>query len=178
MIEVNSKLTERAILVGVALPQINRWEIEDHLDELAFLADTAGAEVVEKFVQERKRIDPTYFIGRGKVELLAEKCEDLEVDVIIFDDDLSPAQARNLEKIFDKKVVDRSGLILDIFARRAKTREARTQVELAQLRYILPRLTRQWTHLSRQVGGIGVRGPGETQLEVDRRMIRKRIRIL
>lgn len=178
MIEVNGKLTERAILIGVDLPKTNRWEIEDHLDELAFLADTAGATVVDKFLQERKRIDPTYFIGRGKVDMLAEKVEEHEADLIIFDDDLSPAQARNLEKAFNKKVIDRSGLILDIFARRAKTREARTQVELAQLRYLLPRLTRQWVHLSRQVGGIGVRGPGETQLEVDRRLIRKRISVL
>ena len=178
MFELNDKLEERAILVGVARPYTDRWEVEDHLDELAFLADTAGATVVEKVMQERKQIDPTYFVGRGKVEALAEMVDEHSADMVIFDDDLSPAQARNVEKILKKKIIDRSGLILDIFARRAKTREARTQVELAQLRYLLPRLTRQWTHLSRQVGGIGTRGPGETQLEVDRRLIRKRIGVL
>lgn len=178
MIEVNGRFEERAILVGVARPHTDRWEVEDHLDELAFLADTAGAKVVDKVLQERKQIDPTYFIGKGKVQAVAEMIESEDADVVIFDDDLSPAQARNLQKALEKKIIDRSGLILDIFARRAKTREARTQVELAQLRYLLPRLTRQWTHLSRQVGGIGTRGPGETQLEVDRRLIRKRISVL
>lgn len=178
MIELNGKQAERAILVGVASPKFNRWEIQDHLHELEQLADTAGAEVVEQMVQERKQFDPAYYIGKGKVSVLSERAEELDAQVVIFDDDLTPAQTRNLEKLIKKKVIDRSGLILDIFARRAKTREARTQVELAQLRYLLPRLTRQWTHLSRQVGGIGTRGPGETQLEVDRRLIRKRISIL
>ncbi|MDQ7053841.1 MAG: GTPase HflX [candidate division KSB1 bacterium] len=166
---------ERAILVGLASVQANRWLVNDYLDELSLLADTAGADVIFRMVQERSEIDAAYFIGRGKAEQLARIAGELDADVIIFDDDLSPAQARNLEKLCGKKVIDRSGLILDIFARRAKTREAKTQVELAQLRYLLPRLTRQWTHLSRQVGGIGTRGPGETQLEVDRRLIRKRI---
>ncbi len=166
---------EKAILVGVAGVHANRWEVSDFLDELSLLADTAGAKVIYRMIQERTRIDAAYFLGKGKAEQLARLAQELNADVIIFDDDLSPAQARNLEKLCEKKVIDRSALILDIFARRAKTREARTQVELAQLRYLLPRLTRQWTHLSRQVGGIGTRGPGETQLEVDRRLIRKRI---
>ncbi|NIR49068.1 GTPase HflX [candidate division KSB1 bacterium] len=174
MYEVNSNERERAVLV--ALSRNNKqWETEEHLEELTFLADTAGAEVVDKLIQEKEKIDPAYFIGRGKAEMLSNFVHEQDIDVVIFDDDLSPAQARNLEKLTDRKVLDRSGLILDIFARRAKTKEARTQVELAQLNYLLPRLTRQWTHLSRQVGGIGTRGPGETQLEVDRRMIRNRI---
>lgn len=178
MYEVNSNHKERAILVGLALNRIARWEAEEHLDELALLADTAGAEVIDKIIQEKDKIDPAYFIGRGKAEMISNVAQDSDADLLIFDDDLSPAQVRNLERLSGKKILDRSGLILDIFARRAKTKEARTQVELAQLKYLLPRLTRQWTHLSRQVGGIGTRGPGETQLEVDRRMIRTRIALL
>lgn len=167
---------ERAILVALATGHMDRWEVEEHLEELALLADTAGALVVEKLLQERPAVDATYFIGKGKAEYLRRRAAEEQADLIIFDDDLSPAQARNLEQLCEgTKVIDRSGLILDIFARRAKTRESRTQVELAQLRYLLPRLTRQWTHLSRQVGGIGTRGPGETQLEVDRRLVRRRI---
>ncbi|HEX9652987.1 MAG TPA: GTPase HflX [bacterium] len=178
MYEVHSNHKERAILVGLALNRVARWEAEEHLDELALLADTAGAEVIDKIIQEKDRIDPAYFIGRGKAEMISNRALESNADLLIFDDDLSPAQVRNLEKLSGKKILDRSGLILDIFAHRAKTREARTQVELAQLKYLLPRLTRQWTHLSRQVGGIGTRGPGETQLEVDRRMIRTRISLL
>ena len=178
MYPVISEKRERAILVGVTLNKHTRWETEEHLEELSLLADTAGATVVQRVIQERHHVDAAYFIGRGKVEALSDLVEAEAADLVIFDDDLSPAQVRNLEKVIQKKIVDRSGLILDIFARRAKTREARTQVELAQLNYLLPRLTRQWTHLSRQVGGIGTRGPGETQLEVDRRLIRKRISAL
>ncbi len=178
MYEVNSNQKERAILVGLALNRLARWQAEEHLDELALLADTAGAEVIDKIIQEKDKIDPAYFIGRGKAEMISERANENKADILIFDDDLNPAQIRNLEKLSGKKILDRSGLILDIFARRAKTKEARTQVELAQLNYLLPRLTRQWTHLSRQVGGIGTRGPGETQLEVDRRMIRTRIALL
>ncbi len=166
---------ERAIIVGVVRKHNNRWTTEEYLEELALLADTAGADVVEKVLQDRDTIDPAYFIGRGKVRELRGLAKQMNVNVILFDDDLSPAQVKNLEKSCGKKIVDRSGLILDIFAKRAKTKEAKTQVELAQLKYMLPRLTRQWTHLSRQEGGIGVRGPGETQLEVDRRAIRRRI---
>lgn len=171
---------ERAILVSVIHNRQDRELVGEYLDELALLADTAGAEVLERIVQEKYTIDPAFFIGKGKVDYLARQVADLDGDLIIFDDDLSPAQARNLEEACNTKIIDRSGLILDIFARHAKTREAKTQVELAQLQYLLPRLTRRWTHLSRQAGGVGIglRGPGETQLEVDRRAIRKRIALL
>jgi len=176
--EVNQHQKEHAILVGVTQNSHSRGETEEHLEELSLLADTVGAEVIETFIQEKDKIDPAYFIGRGKAEMISNRAIESNADMLIFDDDLSPAQVRNLERLSGKKVLDRSGLILDIFAHRAKTKEARTQVELAQLNYLLPRLTRQWTHLSRQVGGIGTRGPGETQLEVDRRLIRARISLL
>ncbi|RKY84174.1 GTPase HflX [candidate division KSB1 bacterium] len=169
---------EKAILVGIHRPFQPRWETEGYLDELALLADTAGAEVVGRIIQERRRIEPTTFIGKGKANFLANLVAQLGADLVIFDEDLSLVQVRNLENITQVKVIDRSGLILDIFARRAKSKEAKTQVELAQLRYLLPRLTRRWGHLSRQYGGIGTRGPGETQLEVDRRLVKKRISIL
>ncbi len=170
--------------MGVALPGTSRSAVDDTLDELALLADTAGAEVIDRAIQERPRFDPAHFVGRGKVDEIKERVEELKIDVVIFDDDLSPAQTRNLETLIDRKIIDRSRLILDIFSSRAQTREAQTQVELAQLTYMLPRLTRQWTHLSRQAGGggasggIGTRGPGETQLEVDRRATRSRITAL
>ncbi|GAB4327166.1 MAG: GTPase HflX [Calditrichia bacterium] len=166
---------ETAILVGVDLPGHQPGECEENLRELEQLADTAGLKVVGRVIQERQRINATYFIGAGKVNSLRETAEMTEAQVIVFDDDLTPAQIRNLEKALDLKIIDRSTLILDIFAKHARTREAKTQVELAQLQYLLPRLTRHWTHLSRQVGGIGTRGPGETQLETDRRLVRKRI---
>ena len=166
---------EKAVLVAVQLPHDDGWSPDDTLQELTLLTETAGADVLDAIVQVRNRPDPATFIGEGKVEEVARRVRELEANLVIFDDDLSPAQARNLERIIDVKIVDRSGLILDIFARRAQSREAKTQVELAQLEYLLPRLTRQWTHLSRQEGGIGTRGPGETQLEVDRRRVRKRI---
>lgn len=188
MFEVREK-AERALLVGVQLPFGSPAESEESLDELALLADTAGAKVVDRVVFRRKRLDPALFVGRGAAERLASEVEEREIDVVLFDEDLSPGQARNLEQVIETKVVDRSGLILDIFARRARTQAAKIQVELAQLEYLLPRLTRQWTHLSRQagggggggggaMGGIGTRGPGETQLEVDRRLVRKRIKDL
>lgn len=142
------------------------------------LADTAGADVIETILQDRSVINPATLIGSGKVHEVARKALDGEIDVVLFDEDLSPVQVKNLEKEIKKKVIDRSGLILDIFASRARTHEAQIQVELAQLQYLYPRLTRQWAHLSRQDGGIGTRGPGETQLEVDRRMIRKKIQKL
>ncbi len=169
---------EKAILVGVVLPRQHRWEVEENLNELALLAKTAGVHIVDQIVQERTRINPTYFIGSGKVEELTHLVKMHQVRSVIFDDDLTPAQVKNLEKATGVKIIDRSTLILDIFAKHARTREAKTQVELAQLQYLLPRLTRQWSHLSRQVGGIGTKGPGETQLETDRRLIRKRIEIL
>lgn len=171
-------MRERAIIVGIVRPNQDRSISNEYLDELELLAETAGADVIERLVQERHRLDPAYMIGKGKAEELAQMAKYTDADLVIFDDDLTPAQVKNIESLCKIKIIDRSGLILDIFARNARTREARTQVELAQLKYLLPRLTRQWTHLSRQVGGIGVRGPGETQLEVDRRLIRKRISLL
>ena len=171
----NGASRERAILVGVVLPGASVEDVADHLEELERLAETAGAGVVERIIQERGRLDAATFIGRGKAEHVASRCRALKADLVIFDDDLSAAQVKNLENLIEAKVIDRSGLILDIFARRARSREARTQVELAQLEYLLPRLTRRWTHLSRQVGGIGVRGIGETQIELDRRLVRRRI---
>ena len=176
MIEIpQPPIRERAVLIGTMGHGVTRYQSEDSLNELAQLADTAGAEVVETILHNRPRVDPTFYIGKGKAEFIANLAQEQDIDVLMFDDDLSPAQAKNLEKLCDTKIIDRSGLILDIFARRAKTREARTQVELAQLQYLLPRLTRQWTHFSRQDGGIGTRGPGETQLESDRRLVRYRI---
>ncbi len=175
MLDMKEK-KERVILVGFGTGYGNEELLhDDPLVELRLLAETAGAEVMGTLTQARTAIDPRYYIGKGKAAELKEAVQELDVSTVIFDNDLSPAQVSNHEKLLDKKVIDRSGLILDIFALRARTRTAKTQVELAQLKHILPRLTRQWTHLSRQVGGIGVRGPGETQLEVDRRMIRKRI---
>jgi len=166
---------ERAVLVGVDLARDGSVPVEESLLELALLADTAGADVVDELVQKRDQLDPALFVGSGFVDRVGQRVRALDADLVIFDDDLSPAQVRNLEKQIEAKVVDRSTLILDIFAERAQTKEARTQVELAQLEYLLPRLTRAWSHLSRQEGGIGTRGPGETQLEVDRRLVRTRI---
>lgn len=168
-------LRERAILVGVSTPDARGDRMAEYLDELALLADSAGAEVVHRITQYRPRIDPAHFLGKGKAEELAWLVQEKDARLVLFDDDLTPVQVRNLEKLIKCKIVDRSGLILDLFASRARTREAKTQVELAQLQYLLPRLTRQWTHLSKQFGGIGTKGPGETQIETDRRVIRARI---
>lgn len=173
-----SQKREKAFLVGVVRSGMRREEVLEHVEELALLADTAGAEVVGREIQTIRTPNPAFFIGSGKVREIAQKAEALGADVILFDDDLTPVQAKNLEKVIKRRIVDRSGLILDIFARRARTREAQMQVALAQLEYLLPRLTRQWTHLERQEGVIGTRGPGETQLETDRRLITKRIEIL
>ncbi len=175
MHETGTRARERAVLVGVTVPGHTRYASESSLEELAQLADTAGADVIETILHARSKIDPAYFIGQGKAELIAALVAEQDLDVVIFDDDLSPGQSSNLEKLFETKVLDRSGLILDIFARRARTKEARTQVELAQLEYLLPRLAGQWTHFTRHAGGIGLRGPGETQLETDRRIVRQRI---
>lgn len=169
---------ERAILVGIYGPDNPRWLASEHLQELDLLADTAGAVAVEKILQNRPHPDPTTYVGKGKLNQLKNIASDKKADILIFDDDLSPTQVRNIEKTTGIKVLDRSGLILDIFASRAKTSAAKTQVELAQLQYLLPRLTRFWTHLSRQKGGIGTKGPGETQIETDRRLIGKRISVL
>ncbi len=164
---------EGAVLVGHGGRQPAR--LERSLEELARLTDTAGARVLGTVRQKRGTIHPATFIGKGKLDEVKATVEAADADMVIFDDDLSPAQMRNLEKALGRKVVDRSELILDIFARRARTRESRLQVELAQLEYMLPRLTGMWKHLERQAGGIGTRGPGETQLETDRRLIRERI---
>ncbi len=170
-----SKDSELAILAGIALPGNQRWEIEENLSELAQLAATSGVAVVDQVVQERQQIHSAHFLGKGKIDELKMMVKMHKAGTVIFDSDLMPAQMRNLEKMLETKIVDRSTLILDIFAKHARTRAAKTQVELAQLQYLLPRLTRQWTHLSRQVGGVGTKGPGETQLETDRRLIRRRI---
>lgn len=169
---------ERALLVGLVLQNVPLHRVEEYLDELASLVDTAGGLVVRREVQSREHPDPATFVGRGKAEELGGLCATEGINLVVFDDDLTPAQVRNLEKAVGVRVTDRTGVILDIFARRARTREAKTQVELAQYTYLLPRLTRAWTHLSRQAGGIGTRGVGETQLETDRRVIRRRIAVL
>ncbi len=168
---------ERAVLVAAELPRM-LLPVGESLGELARLAETAGLVVVGHAVQPLRRINPATFVGRGKVEALRDQVVATAADVVIFDDPLTPAQQRNLEKALGCKVIDRSALILDIFARRARSLEGKLQVELAQLQYLLPRLTRQWAHLSRLGGGVGTRGPGETQLEVDRRRVRERIAVL
>jgi len=165
---------ERCVLVALDLPD-GEWPVEESLDELSRLAESAGAVECGRVVQVRSHPDPAHFIGSGKLEELVECCKAVEADLVIFDDELTPAQARNLEKALQIKVLDRTQLILDIFAQRAKTKEGKLQVELAQLRYLLPRLSGVGTALSRLGGGIGTRGPGETKLEVDRRRIRSRM---
>jgi GTP-binding protein HflX len=171
---------EKAVLVGVAVRALPGAVVSAHLDELAQLVDTAGGVAIARVTQERKAPDPKYFVGKGKVEEIAAAVAEHGARLVVFDDDLSSSQARHLEEALpdDVKVLDRAGVILDIFALRARTREAQTQVELAQLNYMLSRLTRRWSHLSRQAGGIGTRGVGETQLEIDRRTIRRRIAFL
>jgi len=169
---------ERVLLAGIYGPEISKFQAREYLDELELLTDTAGGTTIQKVLQNRTQPDPSTYIGKGKLQELKRAAEDNHVDTIIFDDDLTPTQVRNIEKTANAKVLDRSGLILDIFASRAKTAAAKTQVELAQLQYLLPRLTRYWTHLSRQKGGIGTKGPGETQIETDRRLIGKRISVL
>lgn len=166
---------ERCAIVCITRSPESRRETQDHLDELQRLADTAGADVLLRLTQEKEPPDVATYLGKGKVEELKKHCEMLTLQLVIFDDDLSPVQVRNLENALGVKVLDRAGLILDIFASRARTSEAKTQIELAQLEYFLPRLTRQWTHLSKQYGGIGTKGPGETQIETDRRLIKTRI---
>jgi GTP-binding protein HflX len=168
---------ERAVLVSVALPH-RPWAGDDPLDELRGLAQTAHANIVAELTQKRQDIVPATYIGKGKLAELTELCQAKDAEVVIFDNDLSPAQVRNLEKATNAKVIDRSELILDIFATRARTIESKLSVELAQLEYSLPRLKRMWTHLSRYKGGIGLRGPGETQLEEDRRLVGLKIRDL
>ncbi|QQY09835.1 MAG: GTPase HflX [Candidatus Xiphinematobacter sp.] len=167
---------ERVLLVGsVGCREVTPWDIAESLEELCQLASSAGAQVVETCIQRLERPTAPFYIGKGKAKEIAQRCSRRQATSIIFDDELSPAQGRNLECITNCKVLDRTQLILDIFAQRARTREGCLQIELAQLQYLLPRLTRMWSHLSRQTGGIGTRGPGETQLEVDRRRVQERI---
>lgn len=176
LIDTATRKTERVFLVGVELKERTRFDVQDSLEELAELAATAGGEVVGNGLQRLEKPTAATFIGPGKAQEFAKYCQENAIDTVIFDDELSPAQNRNLEKVFNIKVLDRTALILDIFAQRARTREGKLQVELAQLQRLLPRLTRFWTHLSRQKGGIGMRGgEGESQLEADRRKVQERI---
>lgn len=169
---------EKAILVGLYGQETHQTKALEYIDELEMLVKTAGGEAAKKVLQNRDTPDPITYIGKGKLQELTSLAEEHKAEMIVFDDDLSPTQARNVQKAVNIKVLDRSGLILDIFASRAKTAASKTQVELAQLQYLLPRLTRYWTHLSRQKGGIGTKGPGETQIETDRRIIGRRITML
>lgn len=174
MIETQSK-KERCIIVSAVKKGNNKSITHELLNEMSLLAETAGAVVIDKIYQEVEKNSVATLIGKGKVEEIVEIVKQDEISLVVFDNELSPVQLRNLEKAFNVKVLDRSGIILDIFASRAKTKQAKTQVELAQLQYMLPRLSRMWTHLSKQFGGIGTKGPGETQIETDRRLIRNRI---
>ena len=173
--EITKEEDERTVLVGLATKTQSEAKANEYLDELAFLARTAGAEPEKRFIQKLDYPNPRTYVGTGKLEELREYVEDNEIGLVIFDDDLSPKQVANIEKELKVKILDRTSLILDIFAKRAQTATARTQVELAQYQYLLPRLTRMWTHLERQRGGIGMRGPGETQIETDRRIILDKI---
>ena len=177
MIETN-KPRERAILIGVLYHGQDESEVEDFLEELSFLTETAGAEPVKRFIQKLDSQNPRTFVGSGKIQELATFISENKIDIAIFYDELTPSQLRNIEDALGCRILDRTNLILDIFAQRARTSHARTQVELAQYQYLLPRLTGMWTHLERQRGGIGLRGPGETEIETDRRVIRDRISLL
>lgn len=172
---INKEQNEKTVLVGLATRMQNEAKTDEYLDELAFLAETAGAEPVTRFTQKLDYPNPRTYVGTGKLEEIREYVEENEIGLVIFDDELSSKQVANIEKDLKVKILDRTSLILDIFAKRAQTATARTQVELAQYQYLLPRLTRMWTHLERQRGGIGMRGPGETQIETDRRIILDKI---
>ncbi|MCJ8497460.1 GTPase HflX [Chryseobacterium salipaludis] len=178
MLEKKEHLYEKAVLIGLVTQHQDEEKLNEYLDELEFLAYTAGATVEKRFSQKLSQPDPRTFVGSGKAEEIHQYCKEHDITTVIFDDELSPSQLKNLEKEFEIKILDRTNLILDIFAQRAQTSYARTQVELAQYEYLLPRLTRMWTHLERQRGGIGMRGPGETEIETDRRIIRDRISLL
>jgi len=169
---------ERAVLVGIVTPGQTEMQTREYLEELQFLVMTAGGETIKTFTQRMQRPDRATFVGTGKLEEIKAYVKAEEIDIVVFDDELSPSQLRNIENELQLKILDRSNLILDIFAKRAQTAQAKTQVELAQLQYMLPRLTRMWTHLERQKGGIGMRGPGETQIETDRRIILQKISLL
>lgn len=170
-----AKKQEKVVLVGVINQHQRAEQAEEYLDELSFLAYTAGGRVVKRFLQRLPYPNPRTFIGEGKLNEIAAYVKEYEVDIVVFDDELSPSQIRNLEQSLKSKILDRSNLILDIFATRARTAQAKFQVELAQAQYLLPRLTRMWTHLSKQKGGIGMKGPGETEIETDRRALRNKI---
>lgn len=172
---INKEANERTVLVGLVTIKQNENKVKEYLDELDFLARTAGAEPEKRFIQKLEYPNPRTYVGKGKLEEIQQYIEDNEIGLVIFDDDLSPKQVANIERELKVKILDRTSLILDIFAKRAQTATARTQVELAQYQYLLPRLTRMWTHLERQRGGIGMRGPGETQIETDRRIILDKI---
>ena len=172
---INKETTERTVLVGLVTPTQNETKANEYLDELAFLADTAGAVTVARFLQKVERPNPRTYVGTGKLQEIKTYVENNDIGMVIFDDDLTTKQVSNIERELQVKILDRTSLILDIFAKRAQTANAKTQVELAQYKYLLPRLTRMWTHLERQRGGIGMRGPGETQIETDRRIILDRI---
>ena len=178
MLEKKNLDYEKVVLVGVITATQNEEKAHEYLDELEFLTYTAGGEVIKRFTQRLDTPNPKTFIGTGKMEELTQFVEENEIGTVIFDDELTPAQQNNIEKILRIKILDRTTLILDIFAQRAQTSYARTQVELAQYQYLLPRLTGLWTHLERQRGGIGMRGPGETEIETDRRIVRDRIALL
>lgn len=172
---INKEANEKTVLVGLVTQRQNEAKANEYLDELAFLAETAGAEPEKRFIQKLDYPNPRTYVGKGKLEEIKRYIEENEVGLVIFDDDLTTKQVSNIEKELQVKILDRTSLILDIFAKRAQTATARTQVELAQYQYLLPRLTRMWTHLERQRGGIGMRGPGETQIETDRRIILDKI---
>lgn len=169
---------ERTVIVGIITQNQNEEKLTEYLDELEFLTFTAGGEVIKRFSQKLERPNPKTFLGTGKMDEISVYIKEKEISTVIFDDELSPSQQKNISKILDCKVLDRTNLILDIFAQRAETSYARTQVELAQCQYLLPRLSGMWTHLERQKGGIGLRGPGETEIETDRRIVRDRIALL
>ncbi len=177
--EINTKKTrEKAVLVGLITPAQDRKKIEEYLDELAFLVETAGGEAVKRFTQPVDHPNAKTYVGAGKLEEIRAYVKAEDIDMVVFDDELSPSQLRNIEKALECKILDRTNLILDIFAKRARTAHAKVQVEMAQYQYLLPRLTGLWTHLERQRGGIGLRGPGETEIETDRRIIRDKIALL
>ena len=179
MVRETKKYREKAVLVGLITPEQNRQKVTEYLDELSFLVETAGGLEIHRFTQNLAMADPRTFVGSGKLKEIQEYVNAAEADLLVFDDELTPSQLRNIEREFKNvKVLDRTNLILDIFAKRAQTAHAKVQVELAQYQYLLPRLTRMWTHLERQRGGIGMRGPGETEIETDRRIIRDRIALL
>lgn len=178
MLEKDTKKIEKTVIIGIVTQKQDEEKLKEYLDELDFLTFTAGGEVVKRFSQKMERPNPKTFVGTGKIEEINQYVIENEISTVIFDDELSPSQQKNISKIIDCKILDRTHLILDIFAQRAETSYARTQVELAQCQYLLPRLSGMWTHLERQKGGIGMRGPGETEIETDRRIVRDRIALL